>query len=336
MMEREEQLNWKVRIRDLAADVGFSAIGFTNSEPIEGLEKFLEERREEGSYTSFEENELSRRVDAKLIWPACESVVALAYPLPLTSNPQKEEGIMARSAVGEDYHHIVKMRLEELITSMKNAGWRHERPRIQVDTGSLNERAFALRAGLGWIGRNQQLIAPQMGSFVSLALMLLDQKLVADEPVANQCGVCRKCVEACPAQIIGKAEFAANQCLSYVTQSKEVLSREQVARLDKRLFGCDTCQEVCPHNQVRLKTEESTITKVTRGEDLWGVLELTKGEFNQRFKSTAAGWRGKGILQRNAYLALKTLNDPRLKGWEEERGKDAIPPIILPYLSKVP
>lgn len=335
-MEREEQFNWKARIRELAIEVGFSAVGFTNSEPIEGLEKYLEERREAGYHTSFEEKEFSRRVNAKLICPSCESVVALAYPLPVTSKPQEEEGVIARSAVGEDYHCIVKKRCEDLITSMENAGWRYERPRIQVDTGSLNERAFALRAGLGWMGRNQQLIIPQMGSFVSLALILLDQKLVPDEPVVNQCGVCQKCVEACPAQIIGKAEFAANQCLSYLTQSKEVLSEEQVAQLNKRLFGCDSCQEVCPYNQTWLLKEESAIAKVPRGADLWGVLELTKSEFNQRFKFTAAGWRGKGILQRNAYLALRKLGDPRLKGWEEERRKDAIPPAIQPYLSKTP
>lgn len=331
-MELEEQLNWKVKLHDLATEVGFSAIGFTNSESIKGLKKFLEERREAGYHTSFEEKEFSQRVDAKLIWPSCETVVALAYPLPLTSKPQEEEGVMARSAVGEDYHRLVKKRLDELITSMENSGWRYERPRIQVDTGSLNERAFALRAGLGWIGRNQQLIIPQRGSFVSLALMLLDQKIVADEPVADQCGVCRKCVEACPAQIIGKAKFAANQCLSYLTQSKEVLSEEQVARLDKRLFGCDTCQEVCPHNQTWLRMEESVRSKVPRGEDLWGVLELTKSEFNQRFKSTAAGWRGKGILQRNAYLALRKLDDSKLRNWEEERKKDTIPPMIQPYI----
>lgn len=332
-MEREEQLNWKIQIRALATEVGFSAIGITHSEPIEGLKEFLKKRRDEGYQTSFEEKELSRRVDAKLSWPSCETVVVLAYPLPLTRKPQEKEGVIARSAVGEDYHRVVKRRVDDLITSMENAGWKYERPRIQVDTGSLNERAFALRAGLGWIGRNQQLIIPQTGSFVSLALLLLDQKLVADEPVANQCGACRKCVEACPAQIIGKATFAANQCLSYLTQSKEVLTEEQVARLDKRLFGCDTCQEVCPHNQLWLLKEDSAISKVPRGEDLWEVLELTKGNFNQRLKSTAAGWRGKGILQRNAYLALRKLGDSRLKGWEEEqRKKEAIPPAIQPYL----
>jgi epoxyqueuosine reductase len=226
---------------------------------------------------------------------------------------------------------------------MENAGWQYERPRLQVDTGPLNERAFALKAEIGWIGRNQQLIIPEVGSFVSLALLLLDQELMQvgmqvgtvihlhQMPRGNQCGGCRKCVEACPAQILGKAEFAANQCLSYLTQSKEVLSKEQVARLDKRLFGCDTCQEVCPHNQSWLKKEESSESTLTRGEDLWRVLNLTKSEFNQRFKSTAAGWRGKGILQRNAYLALKKFEASRLYEWEEERRKDGVPAIIQPY-----
>ncbi len=333
-MNREEQLNWKAKIHQKAMEVGFSAIGFTDSVPIEGLKEFLEERQAAGFHTSFEEKEVLRRVDAKLIWPSCKSVVILAYPLPFTHKPREGEGVLSRSAVGEDYHSIVKRRCNELITSMENAGWNYEKPRIQVDTGPLNERAFALKAGIGWIGRNQQLIIPEVGSFVSLALLLLDQELVADEPIGNRCGSCRKCVEACPAQIVGKAEFAANQCLSYLTQSKEVLSEEQVARLDKRLFGCDTCQEVCPHNQIKLSKEVSSISKLTRGEDLWGVLNLTKGQFNQKFKTTAAGWRGKGILQRNAYLALKQLEDPRLSEWEEERKKEGISPLIQPYVRK--
>lgn len=344
-MNREEQLNWKAKIRQWAIEVGFSAIGFANSEPIEGLKKFLEERREAGFHTPFEEKDVLRRVDARLIWPSCKTVVVLAYPLPLTRNPQEREGVLSRSAVGEDYHSTVKKRCNELITSMENAGWRYEKPRIQIDTGPLNERAFALKAGIGWIGRNQQLIIPEVGSFVSLALLLLDQELGGDEPmqvgtvlalhqmpIGNQCGGCRKCVEACPAQILGKAEFAANQCLSYFTQSKEVLSKEQVTRLDKRLFGCDTCQEVCPHNQSWLRKEESSESTLTRGEDLWRVLNLTKGEFNKRFNSTAASWRGKGILQRNAYLALKLLEAPRLSEWEKERKKEGIPPLIQPYV----
>jgi epoxyqueuosine reductase len=331
----EEQIKWTHSIREIANHIGFVAVGFTDSSAIKGLEHFLEKRKKAGYHTSFEERDLSRRVDATALWPDCKTVVALAYPLSFTIKPKENEGILARSAVGEDYHRILLSKLEKLTTHMETGGWNYERPRFQVDTGPLNERAFAVRAGIGWVGRNQQLIIPEIGSFVSLALMLLDQKLVTDNPLENLCGACQKCMEACPAQIIGEDDFEAKKCLSYLTQTKAVLEEEQVGQLGLRLFGCDTCQEACPHNQPWLKKEELAASQLNRGENLWEVLHLTTGEFKQRFKATAAGWRGKGILQRNAYFALKKLDNEKLKVWEEKQTYENLPPIIQPYHKKV-
>jgi epoxyqueuosine reductase len=334
-LDLEGSYKWKESIREFAAQVGFAASGFTDAKPIEGLEALLEKRKEAGYYTSFEEKEWLLRVNPKAVWESCKTVVVLAYPLPYTGKPEENEGIFARSAVGEDYHRVVTRAIEELIARMVNAGWNYSRPRFQVDTGSLNERAFAVRAGIGWVGRNQQLIIPQKGSFVSLALMLLDQKIPEDSPIENQCGACQKCIETCPAQIIGKNNFEANQCLSYLTQTKEVLSQEQVNRLGSRLFGCDTCQEACPHNYAWLQREAAEGSEIRRGADLWEVLELSKRDFNEKFKTTAAGWRGKGILQRNAYLALMKSEDPKLKSWEEAWKKDKhFTPIIKQYIKE--
>lgn len=333
-MEREEQLSWKTIIRQAAIELGFAAIGFTGSEPVQGLKEFLAKRKERGYSTPFEEKELLRRVSPKEIWPLCETVVVLAYPFPYTAPPQVSEGVLARSAVGEDYHRVVKAQLQALADRLLDEGWNYELPHIQVDTGPLNERAFAARAGIGWLGRNQQLIVPNAGSFVALGLLILDQKLPTDQPLENQCGSCQKCVEACPAQILGMPDFAANQCLAYLTQSKDVLTEEQAARMDKQIFGCDVCQEACPHNQEWLRREASAQAKPFRGVGLEEILRLTKQEFNAKYKGSAAGWRGKGILQRNAYLALKKLADPRLEKWQEERGKEDIPALIQPYIER--
>lgn len=328
-------VEWKNVIREIATRIGFIAVGFTDALPIEGLESFLQRRQEAGYYTSFEEKELQRRVNAKSVWESCETVIVLAHPLPLTAQAMKNEGVIARSAVSEDYHRVVTRALEKLISRMEEMGWNSKRPRLQVDTGPLNERAFAVRAGIGWIGRNQQLIIPQRGSFFSLALMLVDQELPSDYSIENQCGGCNQCIEACPTKIIGKPMFEANRCLSYLTQTKDVLSHEQVNQFGNRLFGCDTCQEACPHNQVWLRKEEASGQRVRRGEDLWEVLNLTKSGFNEKFRSTAAGWRGKGILQRNAYFALSKQGDPELQEWQKERKKsNTLPPIIQPYIKE--
>ncbi|WP_019850321.1 tRNA epoxyqueuosine(34) reductase QueG [Desulfitobacterium sp. PCE1] len=347
-MEEKEGALWKERIRHLALESGFAAVGFTHAEPIEGLYEFLEERSAQGYHTSFEEKELRKRVDPKAIWPACETVVVLAYPLAYWSPPQRGEGVLARSAVGEDYHSQVRRALCRLADSLGEAGWRGENPQTQVDTGPLNERALAARAGLGWIGKNQQLIVPGVGSFVALGLMLLDRALPPDEPLDGQCGNCTRCIAVCPAQILGAMHFRANQCLSYLTQSKEPLTEQQRAALGNRIFGCDTCQEACPHNRLRLAGEEEPIDldKVKgdsqaelrkegrRGVDLWETLNLTKSQFNQQWRGTAAGWRGKGILQRNAYIALKNLQDLRLQSWEKDRTEQDIPKLIQPYFDR--
>jgi Uncharacterized Fe-S protein len=290
---------------------------------------------DQGLAAPFENQAIQERIDPQVNWPACQTVVALAYPLPYTLPPKEGEGVIARSAVGEDYHCFLDDKINALSQCMLNKNWPGSF-RWQVDTGPLVERAFAVRAGLGWIGRNQHLIIPGYGSFVALALLLLDQGIDPDHciPIQNQCGACQRCVEACPAQIIGKDPFAAKHCVSYLTQSKEVLNFEERRRLGLRIFGCDTCQEVCPHNQKRLQMEqELSSSSPRRGVDLLETLNLTKGEFQKCFKSTAAGWRGKGVLQRNAFLALGNGQDRRYELWLTEREKDGqVPPIIRPYL----
>jgi len=344
-MDIVEQTQWKLNIKRWSRELGFVSVGFTGAEPIDSLASLLQRRIDQGLMTPFESKVFKQRIDPQAVWQDCRTVAALAFPLPLTVPPQEGEGVIARSAVGEDYHRVVFRKINQLIDIMVKNGWPGF-PRFQVDTGPLIERAFALRAGIGWIGRNQHLIIPGYGSFVALALLLLDQEISQDAPlIAGQCGTCQKCVLACPAQIIGKEPFAAKKCVSYLTQSKEVLTSEERHRLGLRIFGCDTCQEVCPHNQKWLEAEQqckdlgscpsSASTPFDRGVNLYEILNLTKGEFIKRYKTTAAGWRGKGVLQRNAFLALRNAHDTRSEQWLAEREKDkSVPLVILPYMQE--
>lgn len=335
MESGQDLLGWKNQIRKWGTELGFAAVGFTSAEAVAGLAPMLQGRFAQGLATPFEEKEVNLRVDPKANWQRCRTVVALAFPLPYTAPPRAGEGIIARSAVGEDYHRVLRAQIDQLAEMMISNGWPPETLRWQVDTGPLVERALAIRAGLGWLGRNQQLIIPGYGSFVALGLLLLDREILPDQPVAEQCGACRKCVQACPAQIIGREPFAAKHCLSYLTQSKELLSPEEGQSLGLRIFGCDTCQEVCPHNHKRLEKEQEDLSRsfYRQGVDLLETLSLTKGEFRKQFQGTAAGWRGKGILQRNAFLAMQNIQDPRLEPWlAEQRRDNSVPPILSPYL----
>ncbi|HWQ72379.1 MAG TPA: tRNA epoxyqueuosine(34) reductase QueG [Desulfitobacteriaceae bacterium] len=344
-----EQEKWKENICHWSGELGFAAVGFTKAQRNYELEAFLKERQANNFNTPWETSNHRLRCDPQAVWNKCQTVVVLAHPLPLSSPVQKNEGILARSAVGEDYHLTVGNKLELLSERIMGNGWKSLPPRIQVDKGPLNERALAYQAGIGWLGCNQQLIVPEFGSFVSLGLLLLDQSLPADKPISGQCGACKKCIEACPAQILGKTGFAAPKCLSYLTQSKEVLASAQIDTLGGRIFGCDTCQEVCPYNEPH-KIKENEITKpltegssfsknedlnpsLHRGVDLLKVLNLTKSEFNSCYRATAAGWRGKSILQRNAFLALMKADDGSLRKWLSEReDQQGFPAIIRPYL----
>ena len=336
-MDFLEQLQWKMNIKRWASELGFVSIGFTSAEPIDSLVPLLQARIDQGVATPFENKDNKQRIDPQAVWQDCQTVAALAYPLPFTVPSQEGEGVLARSAVAEDYHQVLNSKIDALVNTMVLKGWQGSLRR-QVDTGPLIERAFAVRAGIGWIGRNQQLIIPEYGSFVALALLLMEREIPPDPPlVSNQCGVCQRCAQACPAQIIGKDPFAAKNCVSYLTQSKEVLTPEECVNLGVRVFGCDTCQEVCPHNQKRIEEEQvaliSSPSSLRRGVDLLETLNLTKGEFQQRFKVTAAGWRGKGILQRNAFLAMRNVQDGRCKLWLAERVKEkSVPPSINPYV----
>jgi epoxyqueuosine reductase len=336
-MDADEQMRWKTNIKRWGQELGFVSIGFSTAQPIEGLASLLQARITQGLATPFEIKEIKPRIDPQTGWQCCQTVVALAYPLPYSTFPQEGEGVIARSAVGEDYHHFMDQKINRLVEIMAIHDWPGT-SRWQVDTGPLVERAFAIRAGIGWIGRNQHLIIPGYGSFVALALLLLDQEIGPDHPpIPDQCGTCQRCVQACPAQILGKDPFAAKHCVSYLTQSKEVLTPEECERLGLRIFGCDTCQEVCPHNKKRIEEENanSSPASLRRGIDLLETLNLTKGEFQRRFKATAAGWRGKGVLQRNAFLAMRNGKDGRCKLWLAERENDQlVPPIITPYIEE--
>ena len=338
-MESDEQIWWKSNIKKWGQGLGFIAMGITSADSVEGLGQVLQARIDQGLATPFEGKEIKQRIDPKVAWQDCQTVIALAYPLPYARFPQEGEGVIARSAVGEDYHRVLRQTMNQLVDIMVSNGWTGTL-RWQVDTGPLVERAFAVRAGIGWIGRNQQLIIPGYGSFVGLALLLLDQEIPPDCPIPDQCGVCQRCVEACPAHIIGKEPFASKDCVSYLTQSKEILSPEECKRLGLRIFGCDSCQDICPHNQKRLEEEQeqadSALSSHRRGVDLIETLNLSKREFQDRFRVTAAGWRGKAVLQRNAFLAMQNSQDSRLKSWLANCKNDKlVPPIIVPYLEEI-
>jgi len=193
--------------------------------------------------------------------------------------------------------------MEPLVTWLREQGARLVA--VQVDNGPLLEREAAFLAGLGYYGYNCSLIVPGWGSWVALGLIVTDLEI---EPTLYQgerrCKECGQCLAACPSgALIGPYILNPSRCLSYLTQKRGLLHPEERTLLGVRLYGCDTCQEVCPENE-GLSREQVQLAKPFPFPDLVNVLRLDNHSFKKQFGATALAWRGKGVLKRNALIAL--------------------------------
>lgn len=179
--------------------------------------------------------------------------------------------------------------------------------RSMVDTGELSDRAVAERAGIGWSAKNTNIITPEFGSYVYLGEMITNIPFELSEPMEDQCGDCRLCIDTCPTgAIVEGGQLNAQRCISFLTQTKGFLPDEFRTKIGNRLYGCDTCQTVCPKNkrkanQIHAEFEaDPEIAKPL----LEPLLKMTNREFKEKFGYISGSWRGKKPIQRNAILAL--------------------------------
>ncbi|QHT63726.1 tRNA epoxyqueuosine(34) reductase QueG [Paenibacillus lycopersici] len=309
-----------------AKELGIDKIGVASAEPFTELKAWLERHRELGYESGFEEPDLNKRTEPALLFDDPRSIIAIAiaYPSKLQDPPKSEpgarRGILARSAWGEDYHTVLRERLRRL------ESWLRERvPEgrflSMVDTGALSDRAVALRAGIGWSGSNCAIITPEWGSWVYLGEMITNLPLPPDKPVTESCGDCTVCIDACPTDaLVAPGQLNAQRCISYVTQTKGLVSDELMRKIGNRLYGCDTCQIVCPENKGKHASHHPELAPDNELVKPLLVPLLTMGnrEFKERYGSNASAWRGRKPIQRNAVIALGNFKDeasiPALEG----------------------
>jgi len=256
---------------------------------------------------------IAKRRDPRLILREARSavVVALNYYQGLYESPGGgPRGRVARYAWGDDYHDLMWARLDALAAFIEAQVARPVLHRRYVDTGPLLERELAVRAGLGWFGKNTMLINPALGSWLLLGELLLELELVYDAPFgADHCGSCTRCIEACPSGcILPDRTLDASRCISYLTIElrREELPLELRPAVGDWIFGCDVCQEVCPWNRFARPSEEPAFQPRPGmpAPLLSELLALQEKDFSRRFKGSPikrAKWRG---LQRNAGVAL--------------------------------
>jgi len=239
------------RVKDLGRDAGFHLVGITSADKltVEGaryLEWISEGRHGDMGWITPDRAE--RSADPRSVLPEARSVicVALAYRAPGSHSVGPIMGRVARYAWGRDYHTVLGERLQTFVAALRDEfGGEH---RWYVDTGPLMERALAARAGVGWYGKNTNVLTERLGSWVVLGEIVSTLELEADEPLQRTCGSCRLCMVACPTGALGPAyTIDGRTCISYLTiEHRGPIPRQLRSSMGNWVFGCDICQEVCP------------------------------------------------------------------------------------------
>jgi epoxyqueuosine reductase len=331
-----DDLSLTKAIKRHAHSLGFQLVGITTPDPpphFAVYESWLEAGHHGEMAYLASERARQRRADPRSILPECRSILVLGirYSAPtlegdLTSPlaergkggdvGERDFGRVASYAWGDDYHDILAERLRQLVAFIESQVGNPVPNRWYTDTGPVLERDLAQRAGLGWIGKNTCLIAPQLGSYFFLAEVLLGIDLEPDPPfLPDYCGSCTRCLEACPtACILPNRTLDASRCISYLTiELKGAIPPDLRQPVGDWVFGCDVCQQVCPWNR-RFAAPEGDTAFAPRldvpAPDLAGELALTPKDFNHKFKgSPVQRARRRGYL-RNVAVALGNQRSP--------------------------
>ncbi len=295
-----------------AMSIGVDKIGFTTAAPFTELKNRLRRQQELGYQSGFEESDIEKRTEPFQLLAGAESIVAIAvaYPSRMRDAPigkkGSRRGIFCRASWGVDYHTALRERLKLL------SAWLEERVegvRIEsmVDTGALVDRAVAERAGIGWSGKNCSIITPEFGSYVYLGEIITNIPFAPDTPMEDECGDCRLCLDVCPTgALIEGGQLDSQRCIAFLTQTKGTLPDEFRNHIGNRLYGCDTCQTVCPKNKGKINWihEEFKPDPEIAKPLLVPLLTISNREFKDKFGHVSGSWRGKKPIQRNAILAL--------------------------------
>lgn len=292
-----------------AKELGFDLIGFAKAELLEHESEKLHEWLERKFHSTMEymQRNFDKRKDVKNILPEAKSVISLAMNYNTNHNHENknEHGKISRYAWGRDYHLIIWDKLEILEEMLEQID-----PQFKsisyVDTGPVMDKAWAVRSGIGWLGKHTNVITKELGSWVFLATIITNYDFEYSNPMEDFCGTCTACLDACPTKaIVDEYVVDANRCISFLTiENKGEIPGEFKNNFDNWLFGCDVCQDVCPWNK-----KFSVVTGIKEFEPhekeigLDGVLTMEPDEFKKRFEtSPIKRAKLKGLIRNAQFL----------------------------------
>ena len=291
-------------IKDKAKELGFFFCGISKADFLEEeaprLEKWLSENR--NGKMDYMSNHFDMRLDPRLLVDNAKSVVSLLlnyYPTEINNNLDSLK--ISKYAYGEDYHYIIKDKLKEFFLFIQDEIG-EVGGRVFVDSAPVMDKAWAKKSGLGWVGKNSNIINPKNGSFFFIAELILDLELVSDGPMKDYCGTCTRCIDACPTEAIVEPYVVdASKCISYLTieLKDHVLPNEFKGKMNDWMFGCDICQDVCPwnrfskpHNEPKFNPHDQLL-KMSKAD--WD--DISQEIFSELFKNSA--------VKRTKFLGLK-------------------------------
>ena len=307
-------MNYSQLIKQKAEKFGFQSCGISKAEFLEEEAPRLEAWLNKGYHgeMKYMENHFDKRLNPTLLVDGAKSVISLSYNyFPITAIETLDNFKISKYAYGEDYHEVIKDILKEMVAELQEEigefGFR-----VFVDSAPVLEKAWARKSGLGWVGKNANLITKKHGSFYFLAEIICDLELEYDLAVTDHCGSCRACIDACPTQaIVSDRIVDGSKCISYATiELKNEIPDYFNGKMDDWMFGCDVCQDVCPWNRFSAPTLQEKFApnfqKLNFRKNEWK--ELTQELFSEIFKKSAVKRTKFSGLMRNINL----LNDHSL------------------------
>ncbi len=307
-------MNYSQLIKQKAEKFGFQSCGISKAEFLEEEAPRLEAWLNKGYHgeMKYMENHFDKRLNPALLVDGAKSVISISYNyFPKVKIDEINNFKISKYAYGEDYHEVIKDILKEMVAELQEEigefGFR-----VFVDSAPVLEKAWARKSGLGWVGKNANLITKKHGSFYFLAEIICDLELDYDLAVTDHCGSCRACIDACPTQaIVSDRIVDGSKCISYATiELKNEIPDYFNGKMDDWMFGCDVCQDVCPWNRFSAPTLQEKFApnfqKLNFRKNEWK--ELTQELFSEIFKKSAVKRTKFSGLMRNINL----LNDHSL------------------------
>ena len=307
-------------VKKYARELGFDRVGIGSAEAFVRDERAAVQRVRAGLMDGlpwYTEERVRRANRPEALLPGARSIVSLAMSY-MTGEPRVDgggpRGRVARYAWGADYHDVMKARLRDFRDGLPRLAGRAVAARIFVDDGPFNDRAAAERAGVGWFGKNTNILNPALGSWILLGNVLTDLDLKPDPPLAKNCGECVRCIDDCPTgAIVAPFTIDNRRCISFLTiELRGSIPREMRPLVGDWVFGCDICQDVCPVNRKSPLGSEPAFRQRRdfAAPQLLPLLDMDDEQFRERFRGSPIKRAKRAGLQRNVCVALGNIGDP--------------------------